>query len=144
RPGRPGIEKRRPGQRSCSTCALTFLLLAPVGSEQGYSNNGAIRHGRTARNDHNAVADDVVVAFRLDGVLTVNDTDTAANAAILVEDGPLDHRAVAHTKVRKVSASVGGALSFILVFIGANDDAIAQADVAANSAANADDAPMDF
>ena len=76
-------------------------------------------------------------------ILCVDDPHVAADAAILVEDRPLDHAVVADRQVRAAAALVLRPLLVGLVAIGPDQDGLAQGDIPADPAAHADDRALD-
>src|SRR5439155_226811 len=78
----------------------------------------------------------------VDQSAAVDDAHVAANAAVLVDDGPLDDRAVADREIGSAPLAVDAEVCLRLEIIGAVDHRVAQNDIAANLASQTDDAAM--
>src|SRR5207244_4553116 len=89
--------------------------------------------------DNNAVADDVVLTFFVLDSPLVDDADVLADAAVLVENSPFDHRAVADTNVRETASLILGTFRVSLEPVGANGDGVFDCHIAANAAPQTDD-----
>src|SRR5262245_36667459 len=64
------------------------------------SNDGSIRHDGPARDDDDAVANYVVLAFGVAQAALVDDSNVRANAAVFVHDGSFDGGVVADGEIR--------------------------------------------
>src|SRR4051794_29357739 len=106
------------------------------------SDDRSFRDDRPARDDDDAVTDDVIGALLVLHAAAVDDLHAPADAAVLVEDGVLDHRPLADEEVGEAAAAVGGPLGVGFVAVGADHDGVAQGGVPADNAADADDAPL--
>src|SRR5205814_1417394 len=102
------------------------------------SNHRSVRHDGRLGDDHDAFTDHIVFPCVFLHALAVDDLDVPADAAILVHDRPLDHRAITYGKIRDASAPV--LLPFRLGFIavGTKEYRVAQRDLMADPAADAD------
>src|SRR5262249_24553404 len=105
-------------------------------------NPRAVRYDGPVRDDNDAVADHVIAPLFILDMPAVDDLHVMADATVLVQDGPLDHAVVADVEIAKTPAAVGGAFLRRLKAVGADQDRVAQRDVAAEVAADADDAPL--
>src|SRR5262249_54089388 len=82
------------------------VSLARLHPPPSTSNHRSIRHDRPARDDDDAVTDDVVVAFRVGQTPLVHDTDVRADATVLVYDGSLDRRIVADCEIGNATGAI--------------------------------------
>src|SRR5438132_13645840 len=110
---------------------------------RGKSNDRAVRHGRGLGNYHDPVTDDVAVTVFMGEVAGVGNANLAADAAILVENGALNHRAIADGEAGDAAADVFFSFRVRLEIVRADDDAVANRDVVADAAAHADHGPLD-
>src|SRR5262245_10157148 len=101
-----------------------------------------VRHHGTARDDHDAVADHVLLGVVLLGAAFVDDADLAADPAVLVEDGALNDGALTHAQVGDAGPAVGGALGGGLEAVGADHDGVAQRHPLTDLTAHTDDASL--
>src|SRR4051812_44566268 len=107
------------------------------------SNHRSIEHDGPLGDDHDAIADDKVLAFAVLDMVLVNDAAVDADAAVLVEDGVVDDAAIANAEVGQAAALVVLALFLAVVTISADQHGIAQGDIAADLSADADNAARD-
>src|SRR5262249_20342131 len=105
------------------------------GNWAGPVDNGARGDDGPFWDDQDAVADDVVLALAVLEVAGVDQAHAGADAAVLVQDGPLDHGAIAHAQVWHAPPAVGGAVGVGLEALGAADHRVAQGYIPADPGA---------
>src|SRR5437763_1618653 len=146
--GRPGTAYPRPAHTSIlpgrdgQSSNLRLFINSPQDSVVGLDHR-AVGHHCPRGNDDDAVADGVVSALAVWRVAVIADAHVAADAAVPVQDGPLDHRAGAHPQIGEAAPGVRGPVPLHLEAAGPDQDRVAQGYTLAHLAAHADDAALE-
>src|SRR5262249_18169988 len=107
------------------------------------SDHRPVRNHRAARDGDDAVADGVVGPFLVGHAPPVDEADVVADAAILVENGLLDHGVVADADVRYPPGLVAGALGVGFEAVGPVEHRVPNDGVSADARPDADHAALD-
>src|SRR5712692_2421384 len=102
-----------------------------------------VGHDGRLGDDHDTVANHVIRSIAGLELPPIDDLNVAADAAIFIQDGLLDGRAITDPEVWNPAFTVLRAFRFRLKPIRADHDAVAQIHVVSDPAADADDAALD-